>query len=169
MQSPEEIVPAFLKACPGLESVWEREREDARDGEERLYYIEMGIIARYLTDLLKAGGEAVLARAFGLIEECLETGSARVRELLTIGVLEDVQTIALNHNLDIRRFEQWLGPRSLEAWHALLRAWEGVSSLADMVRKERALGLLPEKSDEAQGTGVTEEGLRMPKPPGSRS
>lgn len=133
----DDIVPLFLSACPGLKNPWDEYLEKNRDREERLRFIEMAVIARYIVHCLKSGDEGSVSGAFMVVERCLAEGDDQVRQLVIVGVLEDIQTLSGWEDVDLRAYDSYLGDKARGAWEELRQAWMGVSGLADMVRKER--------------------------------
>ncbi len=66
----------------------------------------------------------------------LHEGDDEVRDLVSIGLLEDLQTIASWRPFGMDVFLPWLGPTSLHAWNEILTMWKGKHSLAEVLRAE---------------------------------
>jgi hypothetical protein len=73
-------------------------------------------------------------------ETIIREGDDTARDAATIGVLEDIQTIASNRPFGAAAFEGWLGPLSRQAWEEIDRLWRaGGGSLAGVIRLESRL------------------------------
>jgi hypothetical protein len=135
MLTVDNIVTEFLADCPGLKADWDRHLE-FWGNEERGTFNDMGVIAHYLVRCYEQQHFDDLAVAFALLERCFADGDEQAKEAATSGIIEDIQNISLNHKFDPHVFMRWLGPQTKKAWELMITAWQDVSSLADMVRKE---------------------------------
>lgn len=129
------VLPLLLEACPGFRTTWEKHIENWGDDEPALF-IEAGEFARYLVDGVQDNRTDCFPAAFAVIERILIEGDDDAKVLASIGLLEDLQTLALNTLPDPETFLHWLGPESHKAWSAIEEMWRGKHSLADVVRAE---------------------------------
>ena len=127
---PEDIIPSLLKACPDFAPVW-KAHVAYWANEQRGHYIDMSEFAHFLVKSVSAGKVKCLPEAFQVIETLLNQGNDEVKQLVSIGLLEDIQTISSNNQVSPDIFLKWLGPSSTLAWIEIAKMWEGKSSLMD--------------------------------------
>ena len=126
------VMPALLDACPSFEDAWERHlAEWATDSDERGVYIDVGVFAQHLVDLLDRGQTEEFAAVFQAVERLFVEGDDGVRYLLSVGLIEDLGNIgAGRHDWPwAAKFRQWFGPNADRAWDDLHRLW-GTSDTA---------------------------------------
>ena len=131
----KEIVPLFIDICPELRKAWEEHLEYWGD-DDRGDYIDISVLAHFIVDSYKEGHTECFDKIFVLIEEILNNGDYKDKEILTVGLIEDIQNIASHTPDGYHPFEKWLGPFSKKAWAQIEMLWEGKSSLMDVVREE---------------------------------
>jgi hypothetical protein len=90
-------------------------------------------------ELYPGGKTEEVQHAFDLMEQWLLNGNQKVRDLVVIGFLEDVQNIASWQPFGRAAFIPFLRPQSRGAWIELERVWAGKSSLMDVLREERKM------------------------------
>jgi hypothetical protein len=129
------IVLRFINICPELQKVWDDHLEYWGD-DERGDYNDLSVLAHFIVDRYKEGNIERFDAIFALIEKILNTGNGKEKELITVGLIEDIQTIASNTPDGYRPLERWLGPTSMKAWANIEKLWEGKSSLMYVVREE---------------------------------
>jgi hypothetical protein len=129
------IVPDLLSLCPGIEDRW-RDHLGDWEGEERGDYIDISIIVHWLVDSYAIGNTDYFPALFQKAELLLESGHPSQQEVVVIGLFEDLQNVASHRDFGWKVFEKWLGPRSLAAWKEVESAWEGKTSLMDVIREE---------------------------------
>lgn len=132
MITADQVVPLLLDACPSFADIWERienENGPADDYPERLHYVDAGEFARHLVNLHKGGEWDEVRRSFEVIERLHVDGDDYVRELATIGYLEDVQNVAGHAGIDHEEFVAYLGPESRAWWQGLNAFWSGEAPL----------------------------------------
>ena len=117
-----DAFPILLKACPSFRESYE---ESVADHGAELLYIHAGAFARHLLALHRADTRDEFPAAGAAIERLHSEGDHYVRELATIGVLEDIQNVWGNSAVDPADFLPFLGPLSTKAWHDLNRFWSG--------------------------------------------
>ena len=86
---------------------------------------QLTVFARHLVSLLQQARTDELPAAFAVVERLHAEGSPDVQEAATIGLLEDVQTLAQNAGIDPSSFEPFLGPISRQWWIQLNEFWAG--------------------------------------------
>jgi len=135
-ETGDHFVRKLLELCPEAQAAWD-EHTQWWGNDERGHYNDLAVIARHLVKQVEAGNTTNFEAVFTFIEKTLCHGSPKDKELATVGLLEDIQTIGSNVLRDPEVFTRWLGPVSTAAWEELHRIWEGKESLMDVVRAER--------------------------------
>lgn len=95
------------------------------DDGTRLHYLDAAERARHLVERLAAGAMDEVEAAFALIERMHVEGDAYVRELATIGYLEDIQNGLLRAGVPLAVIEPLLGPESVRWWRGVEAFWRG--------------------------------------------
>ncbi|WP_193606655.1 DUF7674 family protein [Nocardioides lijunqiniae] len=122
----EQVVGLLLEACPSFADPWrDGVEEEGADEGGRLHYVDAAAFARHVTALLAAGRTAELTATFAVIERLHVEGDDFVRELATIGYLEDLQNALLRAGLPMDLVVGWLGPESLRWWRGVQDFWSG--------------------------------------------
>lgn len=136
------LLEAFA-ACPGFAEYWEDQRWRWDDGEAEpgATYPVMSVLARFV--LLQVGKSDVvcLARVFEVVEQLVVGGDEPTMLLVTMGMLEDVQTIAGSQLPSPNDLLPLLGPSSLAAWGIISEFWRGKGNLVDVLAREHATGV----------------------------
>ncbi|MCI0357958.1 MAG: hypothetical protein L0211_05720 [Planctomycetaceae bacterium] len=123
-----DVIPAFLAACPNIGSTWQ-EHLEFWDGEiERGDYNDASVVAHYLVDSFERGELVEFPAAFAVLERCLIEGDQNAQELAVVGIIEDIQNIALHRPFGPLVFYEWLGPSSRVAWDELCAFWQQVAA-----------------------------------------
>jgi hypothetical protein len=133
------IVPDLLELCPGIEGRW-RDHLAYWQGDERGEYIDISVVVHWLVDSYALARTDFFPALFQKVETILESGHPTQKGVIAVGLLEGLQTVASHRDFRERVFEKWLGPASLAAWKEIEAAWEGKTSLMDVVRDERRHG-----------------------------
>src|SRR5579859_901718 len=112
---PHEVLPSLLAAFPEFRDTW---NDYVRTG---LYgpgepYNDMAQLATFLVGRLQAAETTGFDRLFDAVDNLLLDGSREVREVIAVGLLEDLQNISLNRSLNLDSWQQWLGPTTRDAW-----------------------------------------------------
>jgi hypothetical protein len=90
----------------------------------------MSELAHYVVESYAHGITAEFPNLFATIERLLQIPDSDVEALITIGLLEDIQSIASHRDFGFSVFRPWLGPQSLRAWDEVdagmkrVAAWE---------------------------------------------
>ena len=123
-----QISQAYPALASALQSLDEDERPDLA---------VMSCLGRHVVELFEAGQADSMRPAFALTEQMIVGGPEGHREAAIVGFLETVQNLASHRPFRASAFEPYLGPVSGDAWRELDKAWEGKSTLAEVVAAER--------------------------------
>jgi len=130
-----EVVPAFLAVCPSIGPAWQEHLDFWGDEPDRGNFNDAAVIAHHLVDGFERGETSELPAAFALLERCLTEGDGQVRNLVMVGVIEDVQNVSSHRPFGSDVFLGWLGPESRAAWDEVAGWWEKLA-------EAKAAGLL---------------------------
>ncbi|MDO8635002.1 MAG: hypothetical protein Q7R34_01980 [Dehalococcoidia bacterium] len=129
-------MPAILTVAPGFKSRWEKHLKSWA-GEPAGIYNDIAEFAHYVVDSYDTNQTAWYHGFFDLIERMIAVGNEHMKELATIGFLEDIQTISSWKPHKGQIFVQYLGPKSKEAWVSIDELWrKHGGSLANIIRAE---------------------------------
>jgi hypothetical protein len=129
------VIPRFLEACPAFQSRWDHHVAHWH-GEPAGDYNDVAELAHFVVDAYARGDTSCLSAIFQLTEELLQSGHPKQKEIVTLGFLEDIQTISSHHDFGADGFISYLGPLSRDAWERIASMWEGKQSLMDVLRAE---------------------------------
>jgi hypothetical protein len=130
-----EVVPALLLACPSAERSW-LEHRAWWDDEEPGRFLDVAVFSRHIVHSYRESNTVEFASFFAVVEKMIAEGEPEVVGLATVGILECIQANASHQPFGGAPFVPWLLPQSREAWADLEAQWEGISTLADVVRAE---------------------------------
>ncbi len=133
--SSPDVMPLFLEMCPEILPSWQQHIEWWH-GDRAGAYNDIAVLARFVIDSYESENNDVIKRIFNLTESLLEKDDPEITEILTIGLIEDIQNISLGRTYGCDVFLKFLGPLSTQAWNRVIKMWEGKSSLMDVVRAE---------------------------------
>ena len=109
-----ETFESIIAAVPDFRPQWE---EFLREWEaEGAWYVGMGELAHYVVETYEQGKTDRFNDLFAAIESAFDENDDKARELLTVGLFEDIQNIASHRNFGSSVFRSWLGPQSIAAW-----------------------------------------------------
>jgi hypothetical protein len=131
----DEVVPALLRACPTALAAWNRHLQ-LWGGDERGLFNDVAVFANHIVGCLTSGDAGEFPAFFRVVEKMIVQGDVKVRELAVTGLIEDIQNIASHRPGGYKPFESWLQPAALGSWLDVEAAWQGVGSLAQMIRRE---------------------------------
>ena len=97
---------------------------DYDDPDNRLAYVDIGDISRFIVDKKKSGDTENFEHFFENVEEIMIHGDQYVQELIVIGLFEGIQNIGGSEIDYYRSFDKWLKLNSLKAWGELIDFWE---------------------------------------------
>ena len=99
----DQVIPLLLDACPKFHPAWqthlddwegfepeESDEDQIQGGNIRGYYNDINAFSWYLTERLRVGIYDEFPAAFAAIEQMMIDGDENVRQLLTIGLFEDL-------------------------------------------------------------------------------
>ncbi len=96
------------------------------DEVERLDYIDIGEIARFILTKFKAGKYETLKVLFDKVEILLIDCDTEIENLIVVGLFESLQNICGTETDYHYVFNPWLRPISKEKWDKLIDIWEGI-------------------------------------------
>ena len=117
LTSTDKVLKEFF------EKYIEEEYKESRD--QRLNYIDITEISRYIINKLKNEQTEYFTLFFNSVEEILKSCDAEIENLIVIGLFESIQNIStqeINYHTD---FDKWLKPISKSKWDVLIDFWEG--------------------------------------------
>lgn len=124
-----DVMPLFAADCPTFRRPWQTLQSDPDhidDDGARRHYQDAGEYARGLVDHYVAGDLEHVRKSFGVIERLHVEGDDCVRELATIGYLEDVQNAAARETAcDPEDLLPFLGQELRRCWDGLNDFWAG--------------------------------------------
>jgi hypothetical protein len=147
MINKEEVIHLLLKASLGFKPEFEQLEKEWRADLEETPYVPMGKFAYYLVNLLNRNETKDFPKIFETVEKILSEGHPLAKELITAGLLEDIQNIlshpliekkandkelneilkrGLRRNIPDDRLLEWFGPETKIAWEDLNRDWTKV-------------------------------------------
>lgn len=131
------IIDDFIKMCPEFITRWEEHLKFWEDDiEYKGIFLDMAEVAQFIVDQYEVERTEKFSEIFTQIEKYLDSNDEELIGIITVGLLEDIQTIASNRKFGYRVFEEWLKPRSLKSWYGIEKTWEGKSSLMDVIKDE---------------------------------
>jgi hypothetical protein len=95
------------------------------EGEERIYYYDIGITGNYIGEQYNKGNTANFPQLFECIECVLADCDKYIEELIVIGLFESIQNSSDTNFYT--GFDKWLKPLSKKAWNDLIDFWEGTN------------------------------------------
>ena len=99
--------------------------EEYKDGEEKLFYVDMGEIARHIVLDYKNRDTNYFSAFFEKVEEILQNCDDEVNALIVIGLFEDIQNLGGKGINYYTGFETWLKPIGRLKWEKVIDFWEG--------------------------------------------
>lgn len=117
----------LISVFPDLKQQWEShiKSEYQNYDEERLDYVDIGEIIRYIVEKKKSSNTFRFDEFFNRVETILVNGDDYTKELLVIGLLEGIQNVC-GFDVDYYTgFNDWLKPQTKRAWDELIEFWEG--------------------------------------------
>jgi len=130
------VIQELLTVAPDALPAWEKHRQ-FWSGEEAGAYNDIAVFAHHAVNAFAAGSNETVQRMFDVVELHFGGATDANRDLLVVGFIEDVQNIAFHRPFGSAAFIQFLGPLAREAWREIEIAWQGKSSLAEVIRSEK--------------------------------
>jgi hypothetical protein len=120
-----EVIPLILDACPSYLEKWNKYLAESDDEyEEGLLYLAVADFVRHFVELLSNNQREEFENIFEVIEKLHLQGDNYVKELATIGFLEDIKHSLINPD-DTGLIKKYLRPESLKWWDNLDDFWCG--------------------------------------------
>ena len=119
-----DMMEPLLEACPAFRPTWVAFLEEWRSEPELPLYLAIADLARHLISALAVGDAETLTRVFAVVERWHVEGDQYVREVATVGLLEDLQNEGLHASTKPAELERFLLPVSLEFWRKVERFWQ---------------------------------------------
>lgn len=115
---------------PELRSRWTNYIQEYSDyASDRIDYVDIGQIIDFVVEKVKSGNQDGLTNFFDQVEAILSNGDDYTKELIVIGLLEGIQNVSGWDKVDYHKgFDQWLKPKTKEAWDQLIHFWESDES-----------------------------------------
>jgi hypothetical protein len=111
-----QVIPMLLESCPTFQSLWWEHLEEWPDhtpSRGHSHYLDVNAFAQYLKSRLGAGITDEFSAAFAAIERMMTDGDDDVRQLLTIGLFEDLS----DSSEMAAQFLRWAGPYTRAGWY----------------------------------------------------
>ena len=153
MQSKVKFVtssfPSFAVAWKDYLARWEGESVGA--------YIDISEFAHFIDKELLAGGQLEEARrAFLLLDQLFLQGDEPTRDLIGLGLVEDLQnTLSWRTGADSAVIPL-LPPTLLRVWRQIEKQWAGHSNLMEVIRAEKAESKSPHHRQQESGSSWAE-------------
>lgn len=141
----EEVLQALIDAHPPFKKRFEEDKDSYYSDGDVLLYAVASDIADEVVDLSKRNDGPALKSIFNFIETLLEKGDDYVKELATVGFLEDIQNHAEWAEMDRTKLIPYLGINSQKAWDDLDNFWSGRAPLVGVSWEELAKACLADK------------------------
>jgi hypothetical protein len=116
MPVSREDVEQIIAAVPGFRTRWEAFLKEWETEPSLPYYLGMGELAHYVVEGYARGFTNEFRNLFSAVEASLLNPTPEFENLITVGLLEDIQNIASHREFGADGFRQWLGPRSAVIW-----------------------------------------------------
>lgn len=115
------VMPALIAACHSFKQY---EAYAAFTAGDSLPYLDVAAFARHLVDKLEQAETSEFPAVFRVVEALLLADEPGVGELVTAGLIEDLQNAAASRGHGLSgRFRPWLSPRTAWAWDEVHRLW----------------------------------------------
>ncbi len=119
-------MPMLAAAVPSFAPLLEEYvRYNYEPGDERLPYLEASHLCRHLIEFHKGRDVAVVRAFFDFVERLHVEGDDYVRQLATVGFLEDTQTWATTAGVPLDEIEALLLTESKRWWTEVVEFWAG--------------------------------------------
>jgi hypothetical protein len=141
----DQLFDRIRSACPSFVPVDDAASPEWQDEPYPLGYIRVAGLARHLVRLASAGGLTQIVPVLDIAEAVLVDGDEYTQDLVTVGLLEDLQDDCLRTDGRVRLADvrERLGPKSKLAWDDLILFWYGSP---DEAARRLPHGSLPDRS-----------------------
>jgi uncharacterized protein (DUF433 family) len=134
MAARQEAVETIIATVPDFQPRFQRFLADWQ-GEDTPWYLAMGELAHYIVESYEQGNTAQFQKLFSTVESVLQNGDGEIQNLISVGLLEDIQNIASHRSFSLDVFRVYLGPQSLIAWDEVNRGMQKVAEWASQQRR----------------------------------
>jgi len=122
----EQVMPLLLDVYPSLGEPWAEHLNDIWDRtSDSILYTDFAFLSWHLVGSLKLNNTECFTEVFALVETLLAHGDKFVQDAVVVGLLEDIQIIALGEGVELSQFHKFLGFRARKAWTQLIDFWNG--------------------------------------------
>jgi len=104
----ETIIAAVREFRPR----WHEFLSDWR-AEEIPWYLAMGELAHYVVEAYQRGNTGQFTDLFSAVESVLQNPDREIKNLVWVGLFENMQNVASHRAFGSPVFRNWLGPQSL--------------------------------------------------------
>lgn len=126
MINKDEVMDLLIKASPSYKQRSENYmQENYEEGEERNIYLEISDFVDHFIDLFRSGNLIECISILEAVEKLHVNGDEFVKELATIGFLEDLQNQLGNYQIYKKPIEILLWPETRIWWDHLNNFWDG--------------------------------------------
>jgi hypothetical protein len=130
MSVKREDVERIIASVPGFQAQWQVFLKEWEKETSPPWYLGMGELAHYLVENYAQRATAEFAELFVSVEALLHKPDPELENLITVGLLEDIQNVASHRDFGAAPFREWLGPRSLVVWDEINAYMKRVSDWA---------------------------------------
>jgi hypothetical protein len=121
----DKIFSKLISSDNELKLQFEKYISEYADLNDRLNYIDICEISRYIIDKVLKGETQTLASIFDNVEDILNACDTYTENLIVIGLFEGIQNVGGSKIDYYFGFNKWLKPKSKLKWDALIDSWEG--------------------------------------------
>ena len=119
MPAKREDVEKIIATVPGFQVQWQEFLQEWEKETSPPWYLVMGELAHYLVEKYAQQATAEFPELFASVESLLRKPDPELENLITVGLLEDIQNVATHRDFGAASFLRWLGPRSLVVWNGI--------------------------------------------------
>lgn len=130
MPAKQEDVEKIIATVPGFQRQWQEFVKESEKETSPQWYLVMGGLAHYLVEKYAQEATGEFSDLFASVETLLHKPDPELENLITVGLLEDIQNVASHRDFGAAPFLQWLGPRSLVVWNEINTYMKRVSDWA---------------------------------------
>lgn len=123
MITRERMFVLISDACPSFVPEWDAVAAEWSDAEPPSRYAASSTLARHIIGKLEAGDTDAIEAVFDVVERWFVEGDGDVREAAAVGLLEDLQNLALHRRTKPEDLTVWLRPVSKRWWDEVEAFW----------------------------------------------
>lgn len=123
MPDNQEVALArLLRSYPQIKDEWAL-LERSKQYDERAVYTNATYLARHLVQSLGHAETAGFSELFSELDRIIKAGTPGVRNLMIVGLLEDIQNASIYASIPLQHWLAWLGPEAQVAWEMVTAMW----------------------------------------------